>query len=145
MNILFIKYGVAIVALLLLSTIFIGCENPVAAVVRLNEEFQLRVGEEASVNGENLYMKFISVPEDSRCPLEFECFWSGNAEVVFSIRKDSNRAIKDSLNTHIDPRGLEYLDYKINLIKLEPYPQRDESIPQTSYIATFIIENECDK
>ena len=145
MNIIFIKYGMAIVVLLLLSTIFIGCENPVGALVSMNEEFNLRVGEEASVNGENLYIKFISVPEDSRCPLEFRCFWSGNAEVVISIRKDSNAAVKDSLNTHIDPRGLEFLDYKISLIKLEPYPHRDEWIPQANYIATFLIESNHDK
>ena len=66
MNILFIKYGMAIVVLLLLLTIFIGCENPVSPVVQVDEEFNLKVGEEASVNGENLYIKFISVPEDSR-------------------------------------------------------------------------------
>ena len=137
----FLKY----IIVFMLGIVFAACENPIGVNVNLNEEFNLKVGEQAVIKGEDLRIKFISVPEDTRCPLDLRCFWSGNAKVALTIRKDSNAPIEDSLNTHVDPRESEYLNYQITLKNLEPYPVQDESIPQTDYVATFIIKNNWNK
>jgi hypothetical protein len=111
----------------------------------VGKEFKLKVGEEVILLKENLRIKFISVPEDSRCPLNVDCFWSGNAKIVLEYRKDSNPSVPDTLNTHIQPHKSKYLNYIIILKNLEPYPVEPEQIPQEEYTATILVKKIKDK
>ena len=130
---------------LLLLIVFLSCENPVDTSVNLNEEFSLKVGGSAVIKGENLRIKFIAVTEDSRCPINVECFWAGNAKVAITIQKDENLPLNDSLNTYLKPREIEYLDYQIFIKNLEPNRDVNQTIPQSEYVATFLIKNNDNK
>ena len=141
LKVIVLKY----IIVFMLGIVFTACENPIGVNVNLNEEFNLKVGEQVVIKGEDLKIKFVSVPEDTRCPLNLRCFWSGNAKVVLKIQKDTNTPDTDSLNTHIEPHESEFLNYQIILKNLEPYPLQDETIPQTEYAAKFIVINNSNK
>ena len=106
----------------------------------VGKEFKLKVGEEVVLQKENLRIKFLSVPEDSRCPIDVICFWSGNARVALTYQKNLNRAVNDTLNTHLQPHASRYLRYRVILKNLEPYPEGTEPIPPEEYVATIIVK-----
>jgi hypothetical protein len=107
--------------------------------VTLDQPFELRVGRTATVAGESLTVSFEGVPEDSRCPTGVQCVWAGNARVQVVLSKDG-KAAGVELNTGVDPRTANYLDYQIELVNLEPYPSiKGGPIPQSQYRATFVV------
>ena len=106
----------------------------------LGKEFKLKIGEEVILPKESLRIKFVSVPEDSRCPLAVNCFWSGNAKTVLEYQKDANPPVSASLNTNLKPDKLRYQNYLITLKKLEPYPVEPGPISQTEYTATILVK-----
>lgn len=126
---------------LLLLIVFLSCENPVAVNAKLNQEFTLNVGQNAELQNEFLRIKFVAVTEDSRCPSDFLCDWAGNAKVAITIQKNKDLTVKDTLNTYSYPQINWSVGYQIKLVKLEPYPKNYETIPQSEYVATFVIKN----
>ncbi len=56
--------GVAMLSLMLV--LIPACKASVTAAP--GQEFQLKVGQTASISGEDLTLKFVRVSEDSRCP-----------------------------------------------------------------------------
>jgi len=127
--------------IIVLPLMLFSCSNPVGVNANLNEEFKLKVGEHAELKNEFLRITFIAVIEDSRCPSNLRCFIPGNAAVALMIQKNKDIPVKDTLNTCSYPRSGWYLGYKIDLVKLEPYPQDYTPIPKLDYVATFVINN----
>jgi hypothetical protein len=132
----------------------VGCEDNINTF-QLNEElkktnqsvwvgreFKLKVGEEVFLRKENLKIKFVSVPEDSRCPINVDCFWSGNARVALTYQKNLNQSVNDTLNTNLQPHVSRYLRYRIILKDLEPYPTSTGPLPpdEEEYIATILVK-----
>jgi hypothetical protein len=111
----------------------------VISSVSLGEEFKLKVGDAVLVKGEALKVKFISVPEDSRCPANAICVWEGNAKVVLKLKKGEDRT-KVELNTsRTYPQEVTFQNYSIKLVALDPYPMTNEKIPQERYVATLVV------
>src|ERR1041384_6590460 len=52
---------------------------------RLGQEFELRIGQRAVIRKTNLTLRFVTVPEDSRCPSDVTCVWAGNARVELLV------------------------------------------------------------
>jgi hypothetical protein len=95
------------------------------APLPLGEPFTLQEGETAAIAG-SLGVTFESVVGDSRCPVDVDCVWAGNAEIVLEVAKDGEEPASIHLNTLRD-RGTEarYLEYTIELVDLEPKPRTD--------------------
>lgn len=125
---------------MLLLIVFLSCENPVAVEAKLNQEFKLKVGQNAELQDEFLRIKFVAVTEDSRCPLNLMCVIPGNAAVSFTVQQNKDLPVTDTLNTYLDPQNTWFNSYQIFLVKLEPYPMNAYPIPQPNYTATFIIK-----
>jgi hypothetical protein len=129
--------------LILVVLLFIlGCDeerllSPGQSVQKLNTEFELKVGQWVSIDGEQISFKFESVPEDSRCPMNANCVWAGNAKVSLSLLET-----KCALNTTLDPHEITYSNHKIKLVSLTPYPFTEAPISQDAYIAKFIVSKE---
>lgn len=144
----FNRFGFSIISLRVLVcftavALFLGgCQNtsvnPQLKVYQLGEKFELIVGETALVDGENLKIKFLSVQEDSRCPMNAYCIWAGNATVGLGLQKVLSKE-EIVLNTYLEPKQVQYLEYEIELTWLAPYPPDRETIPQEDYIATLVV------
>jgi hypothetical protein len=90
-----------------------------------------------------LKLKFLSVVEDSRCPVGVDCIWEGNAKVRLQISlsetNDSSEIFE--LNTNLEPRSVQIEDYQIEFFNLTPKPKVDLKIEPENYIAIFSITN----
>ena len=136
--------------LVALAVAMVGCQvtreaeaDPVEFA--LNQEFTLRGGQEAVISGENLRLRFTDVLEDSRCPTEVECFWTGQARIAVLVEPAGSPSTTVDFNTNPAPgqnvQNVNVDDYTISLKSLDPYPRTpDESIALDEYSATMSVQ-----
>jgi hypothetical protein len=110
-----------------------------AEVIRLGQEFELKINQEATIEGEGLGVVFDSVLEDSRCPDGVDCIWSGNAKIRIRSSKQKQTPATIELNTDAGPKSSSYLNYEIRLVGLKPRPKPSEAVQPHEYEATLII------
>ena len=110
-----------------------------AEVIPLGKEFELKINQEAMIEGEGLAVVFESVVEDGRCPEDVTCVWSGNAKIKVRLSKQKQRPGAVNLNTDVKPKSSSYLDYEIRLVALKPRPKADKPVQSNEYKATLII------
>ena len=126
-----------IIPAFLIVTILLGCNgsifSPDDQTPRLEEDFNLRIGQTATFN-DDFSFTFEAVPSDSRCPTIVVCFWSGDAAVVLAFPDNS-----DTLHTHLEPQEIRRDGYDIQLISLSPYPVYPEPIPQDDYVVKLRV------
>lgn len=101
--------------------------------------FSLRVGQEVRPDAV-LRIAFLSVRNDSRCPVDVMCVWAGNAEVEIGVTFGMGPTRPYVLNTTLDPRSLDLGAYRITLAGLEPAPVSTSPILPGAYIATFRLQ-----
>ena len=91
---------------------------------------------------EHIWITFDSVYEDSRCPVDVECFWAGNAKLGFTF-KQSIRKTSFTLNTHADfKRDTTVNFYHISLIDVLPVPHSDSTYTAKDYSARIVVDRE---
>ena len=110
-----------------------------AEVIRLGQEFELKINQEAAIEGEGLAVVFESVVEDSRCPEGVDCIWSGNAKIRIRSSKQKHAPAPVELNTDVGPKSSSYLDYEIKLVALKPRPKAGKPVLSNEYKAALII------
>lgn len=137
-NKLFLGY-IALFAFLFSSAILFAQQSRKADVVRVGEEFELKIDQEAMIESEGLAVAFESVIEDSRCPEGVDCIWSGNAKIKLKSSKQKQAPATIELNTDVDPKGSSYLNYDIRLVALKPRPRPNDSLRSHEYKALLII------
>lgn len=107
----------------------------------LKQNFELNVGECVS-NDTGLEVCIDSVSSDSRCPLDVECFWEGNAsiEVSFTLNGTKHELTLNTNNSTNFPSDTTVQQYHIQLKELTPYPISTTTINQEDYKATLVVE-----
>lgn len=110
-----------------------------ANVIRLGQEFELKINQEATIEGEGLTVAFESVPEDGRCPEDVNCVWAGNAKIKVRLSKQNQAPGAIELNTGVNPKSSSYFDYEIKLVRLNPRPKSDKAVEPNAYKATLIV------
>jgi hypothetical protein len=111
-----------------------------------NEPFPLGGGQDALIRGEKLRVRFTEVLEDSRCPTQVECFWTGQARIAIEVRPDGSGPTTVQFNTNPAPgqavKAATVGQYSIELQSLDPYPQTlDDPISFEDYRATLVVRN----
>jgi hypothetical protein len=103
----------------------------------LGKPFTLAIGEQASLDGGKLAVRFVSVAEDSRCPKNEQCVWAGNARVDLEVRVGSATPVSVSLDTNKGAQDAEVDGYSIALEGLAPEPVGGRGIGATEYRVTL--------
>lgn len=127
----------AIVAFVLLS----GCVGSTHEVkAHLDEEFSLRIGQTASIAGENLKIRFDEVVEDSRCPKGVTCIWAGRVSCIVQLTdSDSFYEMVLTQSGLTDQYAKEtYRKYQF-AFRVEPYPEEAKKIPSDKYRLLLIV------
>lgn len=111
--------------------------------MNLNEPFALPAGESVWVTGTDLQVSFTKVVEDSRCPTQVNCFWTGRAVIEMEVQQGAAAPQTITFDTNPAPTELhdtiEVNGYTIHLKSLDPYPQHpDNPIPFEAYSATLV-------
>lgn len=122
-----------VLAFLLCTMLFASsaCSND---GVSIGDEFSLRIGESASIRGEELQIEFLEVTEDSRCPRGVTCIWEGRVsclvEITYRGSLDSVVLTEPGLTNF--PPEQSFHEYKL-AYHIEPYPQVGAEIAENDY------------
>jgi hypothetical protein len=142
---------IRVLYILFFSLILSGClvnTDPTSSFdqnIILNKEtdsvkVNLKIGEAIKINDE-ISIKFLEVPNDSRCPEDVICVWAGNGEVKLEL-STLNYSKTITLNTLLSPRSITFSGLIIELKKLFPAPRTDREIKQSDYNIDLIIKPE---
>jgi hypothetical protein len=129
--------------LLLVALVGVSCARslPFHPLVRvqLDSSFLLHAGQTAMIEGTPLRLSFVSVDEDSRCPVDVVCVWSGDAQVHLVLTYESLADEGLDLHTDLEPRSEVVHGYRVALERLEPPRQSERRIAQKQYVAAFRV------
>jgi hypothetical protein len=127
-------------ALLMLSLLS-ACGGGAGEVkANLGQEFSLSTGQTASIQGEDLKLKFLEVVNDSRCPNNVVCVWQGQASCLMEITYlESVQKV-----TLVQPGLTEefsQIDFNGYLIQfnLTPYPEAGKEIKKSDYRLQLVV------
>ncbi len=131
-----IAFFVVLLAFALLASACIG-EGLIEP--ELGEYFDLPLGRDAVVLGEDLRLTFEEVLSDSRCPLSVECVQAGEAVYTITAKKGKESQL---LTLTEEGRGGQgqavYHGYSI-IALLQPYPSQPEAIGPEEYYLNIIV------
>jgi len=126
--------------LLLLITLTGFAQDPIVdRSVSLDEEFTLKNGQQVTIEGQKLTLKFSSLFHDSRCPTSVTCAWAGNGAIVVEVSRKKKKTVQAMLNTLLEPKQVEYKGYTVRLVALNPYPKTPGQIDPSEYEAVLIV------
>jgi hypothetical protein len=135
------RFEMKLTVLPLLFLFAVAVAHPASDVNRatLNQNFDVKAGNRVVIQNEGLNISFLTVSEDSRCPENAKCVWSGNAKVVLRLSKAGQRAATINLNTGLDPKNISYQGYDIKLIDVSPHRKTDAAISKGDYAVTLLV------
>ncbi|MGH7476533.1 MAG: hypothetical protein ACRELD_09605 [Longimicrobiales bacterium] len=124
------------------AVLVLGCSAQLAEPdVRATEDepFAIRVGESARVftGAGHVVIEFVAVSEDSRCPVDVDCVWSGDATVELRVRDASPDEL--ALHTHLEPQAGVIDGFELRLLALEPEPNSERQIMPDEYLAQLLV------
>jgi hypothetical protein len=113
---------------------------------RVGSEFKLGAGRSATLDGGSLRVRFARVASDSRCPVDVNCVWAGNAEILVEVGGRGWRGRRTlRLDTDARARGaseVRYGRYTLRLVGLSPQPRGGRKIAPGRYTATLLVSKE---
>jgi hypothetical protein len=92
------------------------------------------IGQTVVIAGTTLQITFSAVESDSRCPIDVECFWAGDAAVVLSFAHLPN-AGSATLHTTLAPNSTVFDGFRITLLSLTPDQSEENPIDPSRYVA----------
>ena len=112
----------------------LGCSHAPAADTgpALGERFWLRAGESAAIRGERATVTFERVLSDSRCAVDVQCIWAGEARGAFRLETRGGDPVSFELDTDRE-RTREVGGYRITLHDVSPAPKSTVRIPPSEY------------
>lgn len=119
-----------------------GVESPTTPAV--NEEFTLRPGQAAEVNGTAVRITFDKVTDDSRCPTDVTCIWEGDATVHLKVKTQADEVTAQVHTNEGGERSRKVAagDFVVTLLRLEPAPRSTQPIEAGAYRVTLRVGRE---
>jgi hypothetical protein len=115
-----------------------GCAPATIKEFSLDEPFTLFVRQKAQVA--ELQIQFLGVSQDSRCPVDVECVWAGNAQITLRVSlKDSTEETVITINSYTEPTAAVYEGFRIEFVDLRPVPRSDRPINPAEYRVTLKV------
>lgn len=108
------------------------CEKAIEATK--GSEFSLAIGQTAYIASEPIYIKFIDVTGDSRCPKNVVCIQAGNAacDVEITLNNTSEQVTMNRLGLSEAPGERTFQKYTFAFDVL-PYPETGKQIGKSDY------------
>ena len=110
-----------------------------AVVAEPGVEFSLALGKTAAINASGARITFKQVGEDSRCPVDVQCVWAGDAKIALTISRSG--APDDAKVISLTPPNNETTsgDLRIRFIGLAPVPRQSDSGKPRAYVAQLVV------
>ncbi len=100
----------------------------------------LGLGRSVAVEDTGLIVKFKAVLEDSRCPINALCTWTGNGKVEIEIIDTQGHCETAVLNTDEEPKATKIDKFKLILISLAPPRVDGHTISSDEYSVLLRVE-----
>ena len=135
-------------AAIAVAVALVGCQQGHQAradtVVALDRPFVLAGGQQATLAGTPVRVRFTGVPEDSRCPTQVECVWTGRALVTVVVDDGGGEPAVLEFDTNPAPglnrQTVAAAGYQLTLQALDPYPETpDPPIAFADYRVTLVL------
>jgi len=98
--------------------------------------FVLQVGDRARETNGDFVVRFVSVTADSRCPVDVQCVWAGDAVVRLDLNSSGHSRPADlHTNSTAGSVSAEHDGHVVELLELTPAPRAGQVIGQGDYTA----------
>jgi hypothetical protein len=106
----------------------------------LGDSFSLSVGQSASIDGDDLAIRFIDVITDSRCPSGVECIWQGEVACLVEITHSGTGQEKVLTYPGLTqgPSQAQIGSYQFTF-SVGPYPEAGKQIEKSEYRLNLLI------
>jgi hypothetical protein len=127
------------------SILMASCGGSVPTVpknVPLDEDFDLAPSQVAMVGDTGLTLAFERVRSDSRCAVDVQCIWEGDAAVAVTASQPGRESAPLELHTTTSGGGVRearYGEFLIRLTGLSPQPRSTEPIRPGDYRAALRV------
>lgn len=111
---------------------------PSDAASRKPETLRVQINTEKRSPRSKLTVRFVELVEDSRCPVDTNCVWAGNATIKIRVKKNG-RSHELTLETNGPQHTAKVAGYSIKLVGLTPEPRSNIRINRNGYVATLSI------
>jgi hypothetical protein len=109
------------------------------AAAQTNQQISVRINQQKTIARSDLTIRFVSLVEDSRCPINTNCVWAGNAKIKIRVGRRNGSSRIFELNTNLKPQTISYAGYQFKLIDLTPKPATNIRIDPNGYTATVVV------
>lgn len=108
-------------------------------VAEPGQSFALPLGQTAAIKGTDLRLTFKDVRTDSRCPVDVQCVWAGEAKIGVVI---SNGTPEETRVLSLAPPGNEATvgSLRIRFVGLAPAPRQADAGTNRAYVAQLVID-----
>ena len=129
--------GVALQAAIVTGASCSGVDT--AVVANPGVEFSLAVGKTAALSGSDYRITFNRVTEDSRCAVDVQCVWAGNARIQLTVSRKTTPG--DTREISLTPPNSDATvgDLRIRFVSLAPTPRQSEPPASRAYVAQMMV------
>lgn len=124
-----------------LALLWAGCAPVETAVVaEPGQAFSLPLGGTASLKGSDVRLTFKDVRTDSRCPVDVQCVWAGEAKIGVVI--SGNGTTDETKVLGLAPADSEARtgSLRIRFVGLAPVPRQADAGKGRAYVAQLVVD-----
>lgn len=107
------------------------------AYAKRSDAVKVQIHKEVVAKG--LKIEFVDLVEDSRCPVDVQCVWAGNAKIKVRVTKGDK---SETLDLELVTKGMRpnFGDYRLTLTGLSPELRSNVRINKNAYVATIQVK-----
>jgi hypothetical protein len=127
-----------LLSILLVAGYSEGCKN--RGTVSFDTDFVLAPGDVVQLKDSDLYVGFVGLVNESRCPTGMNCIRAGDVTVELATGKDAARTFELKLDAgQKGPNRRQLGTYTVELHEVTPYPSSDGEVDPTAYRVTLRV------
>jgi hypothetical protein len=111
-----------------------------AVIAEPGQAFALPLGQTAAVKGTDVRLTFKDVRTDSRCPVDVQCVWAGEAKIgVVVSQKGTSEETRVLTLAPADSEATAG-NLRIRLVGLTPVPRQADAGTARPYVAQLVVD-----
>jgi hypothetical protein len=111
-----------------------------AVVAEPGQAFALPLGKTATVKGSDVRLTFIDVRSDSRCPVDVQCVWAGEAKIGVLISGNGTTEETKVLSLTSPDSEARAGNLRIRFVGLAPVPRQADAGTERAYVAQMVVD-----